>query len=474
MRRGPLIACLLCLAACAAQAQTPAPGSAGVPVNFARGGGNSDVVLTGGGPLSAKRNVVLTAFGRTWTAPVDVSVTSLRPRARVAVPKVRVPTVFSLVDQDRRLVGELVVYPDRNVEWDGKIIVYSSGAPAWFEQWTAATGLPIKPIKPDDLRNASFAQAGDDARTLLVLGRAAAGKDLDGAQKLANEKGINLLVLDADWFADSAGPATVGGGQMRGDLLAITGKQSWASMLEFRSARQPCGAVANRWAWIADKEGLPSVERLAVASTTLAAVRPVVLSYLPWAEQLGRKEQADSTLLALLSAAAGAASVELKGHPVRFVYPPQEKLDPNVRPVLCAIRSVEPVPRPDQKPDYNLRMIHVVDLRGHDAPAADADALSRQYRDALEGQAAATLLILGDDPLLDEWKWLKMDRAKKTIDNPRVTWIPDDELPPSSSTRIELMLKLTELGMPLGKPPEGEATTEKDSVKQPVSAASNR
>jgi hypothetical protein len=63
--------------------------------------------------------------------------------------------------------------------------------------------------------------------------------------------------------------------------------------------------------------------------------------------------------------------------------------------------------------------------------------------------------------MLDEWKWLKIDRAKKTIQTAQtrsdVVWLSDDELPPSKEGQIRLMLALTELGVPLA-PPEKEET----------------
>ena len=69
---------------------------------------------------------------------------------------------------------------------------------------------------------------------------------------------------------------------------------------------------------------------------------------------------------------------------------------------------------------------------------------------------ADSLLILGDDKMLDEWEWLKLDRAKKQIGAAGVQWLPDDELPPSKENQIRLMLTLTELGVPLAPPDQEE------------------
>ncbi|HUW99457.1 MAG TPA: hypothetical protein VMY35_00630, partial [Phycisphaerae bacterium] len=301
------------------------------PVTFARGGQEMRVWLHPFGwphPGLAKLNVVLSAFGRTWSKPASVAVTSASASADMAVPKVRVPTVFSIIvdeNRERRIVGELVAYPDRDVAWDEKIVLYSCGAPSWFDQWATATGLPLKTITPAGLPTAELGQVGEDTQTLLILSPNATGRrDPAYMVKLANEKAVNILVLDADWFGDAAGPVAVGGGQMRGDLLAITGKQMWAGPLEFRSHRQPYGAIANRWLWIPDRDGLPLVEAVAVAGTPLTATRPVVLNYLPWAEQLGRREQADELLRATLAAAAEASVSDVAWRSLNFVHPKRD------------------------------------------------------------------------------------------------------------------------------------------------------
>ncbi|HUU91946.1 MAG TPA: hypothetical protein VM238_12145, partial [Phycisphaerae bacterium] len=256
--------------------KTPPP-----PVTFARGGQETRVWLHPFGwphPGVSKLNVVLSAFGRTWSRPAPVAVSSASASAHMSVPKVRVPTVFSVsvIDQDRNIVGELVAYPDRDVAWDEKIVLYSCGTPTWFNQWVTATGLPLKTITPAELPTAELGQVGEDTKTLLILSPNATGRrDPAYMVKLANEKAVNILVLDADWFGNAAEPVAVGGGQMRGDLLTITGKQTWASGLEFRSHRQPCGTIANRWLWIPDRDGLPLVEAIAVVGTPLTATRPV-------------------------------------------------------------------------------------------------------------------------------------------------------------------------------------------------------
>jgi len=58
------------------------------------------------------------------------------------------------------------------------------------------------------------------------------------------------------------------------------------------------------------------------------------------------------------------------------------------------------------------------------------------------------LVILGDDPILDAWKWLKLDRKKKkTRREGSIYWLPDDTLPSTWETQVKLMQLLTELGV---------------------------
>jgi len=443
------------------------------PIPFGRGGQEVHVWLHSfGGPhqvLSKNWNVVLSAFGRTWSDPIPVTFLSGALLAHVTVPKVRVPTVFSIIEQDsRRIVGEFVAYPEQGVAWDEKIVLYSTrfSTPAWFNWWAKATGLPLKTIERVELEAVEFGQVAEDAKALLILSMGPIDRrdPFHRFVKLANEKNVNILLLGdpnlayrwADFLGDAAGPAEVGGGQMQGDLLAVTGKQSWREPLPFRFCRSPCGAVMNRWAWILGKDGQPLVESIAAGTAPPEAARSVVLSYLAWEDQLGRREEADATLLAILSAAAKAEPPKIAGHPVEFIYPKKSELNAKERPVLSAVRSVEPEPREDGKPDYNPPIYFILDLRGKEEIRYPDGDLSEICRRSIEDrQAVCELLLLGDDPMLDEWKWLKLDRAKKQIGAAGVQWLPDDDLPPSKESQIRLMLTLTELGVPLA-PPEQE------------------
>ena len=424
-----------------------------VPITFVRSGCNAVIK----NPMTFNRlvkQVALSAFGRTWTeTALSFDKGMDHYQFETTVPAVRVPTVFSVTPTDAPPfeLCQIVAYPDRDVAWDKKIVLMAAGPPEWewFRQWASATGLPVTWLEENAKLADNLPKLQGDQRALLILGRSAAGGELAHAVKLANEKAVNILVLDTDWLSDAAGTVEVGGGQMRGDLLAITGKQTWARGLEFRSHRQPCGTIANRWAWIADRDGLPLVEAVAVAGTPLTATHPVVLNYLPWAEQLGRREEADDLLRATLVAAAETTLSDVAWRSPNFLHPKREQIDRKDRPVLAAVASMlvafKDLPW----------SVHVVDVRG-------TDRLPEGLREELKvlesrvGADAESLLILGDDKMLDEWEWLKLDRAKKLIGAAGVQWLPDDELPPSKENQIRLMLTLTELGAPLAPPDQEE------------------
>ena len=422
------------------------------PITFARGGQKIDphilLYVSGewgiGGIGVFKNEVTLTAFGRVWAGPADVVQQSAGAKTTMTMPKVRVVTVFSIVDRGKRVVGEVVVYPDRDVQWDANTILYTCGEQPWFSEWARAVGLPVKQIAPSDL----LPGEKSNVKALLILGWGQVGNNLSHVAGIAHDQRVSVLVLNARWFAKSAGPVNVAPAQMLGGLAEIA-RQRWPQPLKFSSHRKPWPGIANRWAWIADANDLPLVEELVHVSQPVADTRPVVLSYVPWDALLGRSESADRTFLALLSAAASAAVPDGGWRSVEFIYPDKDKLSAADRPVLLAAATC-----PIAFKDGPWR-VHVLDMRGR---TRLPDGLSKDLK-ALEPRISHEtnrLLILGDDRMLDEWEWLKLDRAKKTINRPGVVWLSDDELPPSKDNQIRLMLKLTELGVPLVPPSQQE------------------
>jgi hypothetical protein len=428
------------------------------PITFARGGQKIDpniLYVSGewgiGGIGVFKNEVTLTAFGRVWAGPADVAQQSAGAKTTMTMPKVRVATVFSIVDRGKRVVGEVIVYPDRDVQWDANTILYSCGEPPWFSEWARAVGLPVKQIAPADL----LPGEKSNVKALLILGPGQVSNDLSHVAGIAQNQRVNVLVLDARWIGESAGPVSVAPAQMCGALAEIA-KQHWPQPLKFSSHRKCWPGIANRWAWIADGNGLPLVEELAQHPF----LRPrIVLSYLQWQDQLGRREQADELLVGLLTAAATLEMHKGLGAFTRFgpievwmVYPPDKQIEPKGRPVLSSMRSgrysiVEP------------KSVSILDLRGTEKLPAELLGECRKIEGSIgprEGRKESDLLILGDDKMLDEWEWLKLDRVKKTINRPGVVWLSDDELPPSKDNQIRLMLKLTELGVPLVPPSQQE------------------
>ena len=80
------------------------------------------------------------------------------------------------------------------------------------------------------------------------------------------------------------------------------------------------------------------------------------------------------------------------------------------------------------------------------------------HLDRLRPYYSAPMLVLGDDPVLDLWEWLKFDRKKCTSKRKEAICLTDDKLPPSPAARLRVMRALTALGVVLGtwKPGKGD------------------
>lgn len=428
------------------------------PVVFARAGRDAAVPL-GADHGPAGRPVVLWAFGRAWTEPAKADGGVLR----VAAPKVRVPVVLRVVPagDEKTTFGELVVYPDRPVAWEKKLRLAAAAAPDWFDTWSQAVGLPVERLQGP--KSLDFDARRGDKPSLVLLGRKAAGAGPAVVCRLAAGQRVNVLVLEADWFGKAAaaqGAFAVTAKEMAGPL-ADWHQQRWALPPGFRRRALPWPGIVNRQAWITGgAQTLPLVEELmAFGPQKGAASLRTVLSYLPWQEQLGRCEVADILFLKVLSdAAAGAKGRRPLEGRWCLLYPPAKEIKPGTRPVLAAALSSavagpgEDTAAPAAAPGRPLRG-YVLDLRGKTPPPDSLWRPAGRLKAIEDSISAKTpLLILGDHPRLDGWKWLRLDRRRHRSPRPGVLWWPEGSLPPSAADGGRLMQLFTEWGIRLKSP----------------------
>ncbi len=367
----------------------------------------------------------------------------------MTVPTVRVPTVFTIVSPSysNRLLGELVAYPDRNVDWDSKITLYSCGVPSWFDQWADAVGLPLKRIPCTELQEATLVPTEGDGKSLLILGCKSAGNNLADTLRLTRDKKANVIILDAAWLFPGRTTLKLRPGDFLGPLASLN-TQTWAKPLSFSRLRIPNRILCNRWA-LAETFPIPSRNRAMPVLPLevigfLNAGFWVTVSGIPWQEQLGRREQADELLLEVLKAAATfAPKVETLRQGI-LLYPEKVVYDPKTMGYCPALACIA-----QNNDTVDAARVLIVDLRGDCSPPPDIlDHLTAQVKNMGNQDR---LLLIGDDPILDEWKWLKLDREKKIAHQPEVVWIEDDH-PWDNTYEIPLMLKLTTLGVPLAPP----------------------
>ncbi len=379
--------------------------------------------------------VVLRAFGRMWTEPAPVK----NARANVPLPAVRVPTLFSVTaENDRAELGQIVAYPPaRQPPWKGRLHV--AGAPQWFVQWADAAGLEASVLAAPKLDD-GLPEPGDE-KAVLALGPDAAGRSMAEFLRLARRRGMGILVLQADWFGREHRPnkpLSVGPPQMHTGL-GHHHSQDWAEPLEFVAHRLPWPGLCNRLAWIAGKDG-PLVEEVFLPG----ARRRVVVSYVPWWQQLGRRDVADETLLGVLAAAAEPMdeAPTFKGG-IELLHPRARQVKADERPVLAVAMTLQA----KALPAAIEKRACVLDLRGPSPPAEALLAQIKKRQDHFSRECP--LLVLGDDPVLGRWDWLKLDREKLVAKTPHVTWLAEDGLPPSKAGQLDLMQAMTRLGIPL-------------------------
>ena len=132
-----------------------------------------------------------------------------------------------------------------------------------------------------------------------------------------------------------------------------------------------------------------------------------------------------------------------------LVYPPVEEIKPRDRPVLASALGEE---RSCGKGEATVSDIagYVLDLRGQPSLAEGFFEASETIRniEARTGEHAQ-LLILGDHPQLDRWKWLESGRARGYCSRAGVLWWPDIPLPCSMDWEIRLMQLFTQWNVPL-------------------------
>ncbi len=430
-----------------------------LPITFARSGQKMTLsVRSDDGKRGS--SVALRAFGQRW----GETLTAKDGVVEFTAPKVRVPVVFRLAsDNDGKLiVGELVVYPDQIARWDKETQVAAAGTPDWFNTWSEAVGLPVrklKELKPSDDGNWRKLERP----ALLIVGGKAAQNGLTDIFRLAASYQTNVLLLETDWFSrnETGGRGTaISPIQMTGALADLQG-QSWSMPPIFC---QPHLRIVNRQAWIAGAE-YPLVEEIRGSQRGTESLR-TVCSYLPWQQQLGRSEMADELFLRLLTETAKGAKgrARLDGR-WRLLCPATTDIKASERPVLAAAMTSAKAEVGSEAESQEIRA-YVLDLRGKASPPSDLfeGAGAIKTIEARIG-AQSPLLILGDNPVLDSWKWLKLDRATGRSLRSDILWWRDSSLPPSIESQLRLMHFFTERSISLGENPQ--ETSNEDRKNEP-------
>ena len=133
-----------------------------------------------------------------------------------------------------------------------------------------------------------------------------------------------------------------------------------------------------------------------------------------------------------------------------LLYPAAKEIKAGERPVLAAALKSAETDVGSEAESHKIRA-YVLDLRGKTSPPADffEETGAMKTIEARIG-TQSPLLILGDNPILDTWKWLELDRAGHRSPRPGVLWWPDSSLPPSLDSQLRLMQLFTEWNISLG------------------------
>jgi hypothetical protein len=417
--------------------------AAELPIAFAQSGQQITLPLRHDKGTQEDGSIALWALGQRWGQPL----TAKNGAAELTAPKVRVPVVFQVMagSRDSRVVSELVVYPGPSARWDKNTQLAALGAPDWFNSWSEAVGLPVKKLKelkPSDGGN----WRTPEKPSLLVLGERAGEADFVATSRIAVECHVNVLVLGIDWFRrneTATREMVVSPKEMTGTLADLR-EQDWALPPAF-SERGLC--IANRETWIIGPEH-PGVEEIRSPLRGTDSLR-TVFSYIAWQQQLGRSETADGLFLRLLAATAKGAKgrAPLDGH-WGLLYPAVKDIRASEQPVLAAALESEEASHSGEADGAPCRG-YVLDLRGKPSPPEEFFSSSFLKRIQARIGTRSQLLILGDDPGLDRWEWLKLDRAAGRSTRPGVIWWRDSCLPPSIESQLRLMRLFTDWNISL-------------------------
>lgn len=411
----------------------PAAEAGDVPVTFTRGGQATLVAVV---PMQVSSQVVLRTFERCWTEPAAVQ----GGGSTIQIPEVERTVVFSVtpIDDENRAVGEVVAYPGPTSRWErNPVLIHTIEPPTWFRQWAEATGTRLYPADRRQLHRRKRPVKAEESE-LLILGRSSAGEGPEDVLKLADEENLNVLVLEAAWFGPSSRTTITVKPENTDGALAHLKPQHWNTPPQFNRRAGPWPGLTNRRAWVWFDE-LPMVEQIG----PLSAKRRIVLSYLPWTQQLGRNDVADDLLEAIIRATADPHGDTITLSRLCMLHPQRLDLDDEKtveeRPVLSAAMQIGPF-----SAGYDLA---VVDVRGTDEPPSELLQTLKQWEVVFDAQRP--LLILGDDSLLDRWSWLSRQFDKPRAKPAGVIWLKNDTLGPGMAEQVRIMLALSQNGVPL-------------------------
>ncbi len=351
------------------------------------------------------------------------------------------------------LLGEVVVVPDRPLVWDADIATGGRGGPGLVRQLVGGRGPAGAEICQTGLPGGRALAGGGKAFALdpgTCDGPGPPGRRLPARRGTKNQRagaGGRLVRPQRRRRPDHGRSARANsrrpGGDRRAILAAAAGVCRPAAALarpaqplgmDRRRPRAPAGRAAGRRQSAHDRGRARWWSAICLGSGSSAAATWPTRRFWPCSPpRPGRPCRSDGGGSSLF---IPSRTRSRRGRGRSWRPPPPRRSLPTSPTPLCSMFSTCAGPR--RRPGG--------DPRGQIAGG------SHRASGGSSGRQGGILLILGDDELLDAWKWLKLDRAKQIVRRPGVVWLSDDELPPSTKNRIRLMSTLTELGVPLAAP----------------------